>query len=117
MPNIGRSIRRTIRPLWIAGLGAAAWSNREKVQQAIGQALGQKPVDKKPGAGPADGELVTVRTTIKTWTRPLRRREGATARTAGDAFTPASDLAATFVEPTVEVPSTLSDSSTGTREV
>ncbi len=51
MPNIGRSIRRALRPLWIAGLGAAAWSNRTKVQQALGL---------KPATKPKPEDSVTV---------------------------------------------------------
>ncbi|HQZ34710.1 MAG TPA: hypothetical protein PK020_09795 [Ilumatobacteraceae bacterium] len=51
MPNIGRSLRRAIRPLWIAGLGAAAWSNRTKVLRALGQ---------KPAAKPTPEDSLTV---------------------------------------------------------
>ena len=54
MPNIGRSLRRAIRPLWIAGLGAAAWSNRAKVQYALGLKVAPTP------ATPASTDSVTV---------------------------------------------------------
>lgn len=112
--NIGRSLRRAIRPLWIAGLGAAAWSNRAKVQEALGQKL-------SPTLQPAAGDKVTVRTTVATWTKPLRSRYGSPAAqsnrsdNASDALP--SDMAAPFVEPTVIVPSTLTDSSSLSGEV
>ncbi len=51
MPNIGRSLRRAIRPLWIAGLGAAAWSNRTKVLRALGH---------KTAAAPTPEDSLTV---------------------------------------------------------
>lgn len=101
MPNIGRSLRRAIRPLWIAGLGAAAWSNRAKVQQALGQ--------KRATTAPAD-ESVTVRTTTATWTQPLRRRHRSTTVHAPSSALPV-DMTTTFTEPTVIVPSILTDSS------
>ena len=107
MPNIGRSLRRALRPLWIAGLGAAAWSNRAKVQEALGM---------KPAAAPAAGESVTVRTTTATWTKPLRRRNRSTTLHAPSNALPA-DMAAAFTEPTVTVPPTLSDSSIQSEEV
>ena len=111
--NIGRSLRRAIRPLWIAGLGAAAWSNRAKVQEALGQKL-------SPTLQPAAGDKVTVRTTVATWTKPLRSRYSSTAAhsnhdSASDALP--ADMAAPFVEPTVNVPSTLTDSSSLSGEV
>ena len=107
MPNIGRSLRRAIRPLWIAGLGAAAWSNRAKVQQALGQ---------KPAAVPPAGESVTVRTTVATWTKPLRRRHRTTTVHLPSSALPA-DMTTTFDEPTVTVPPRLADSSILTEEV
>ena len=107
MPNIGRSLRRAIRPLWIAGLGAAAWSNRAKVQQALGQ---------KPGTPRPAEESVTVRTTTATWTKPLRRRHRSTTVHAPSSSLP-SDMTATFIEPAVVAPSTLSDSSSLAEEV
>jgi hypothetical protein len=111
MPNFGRSLRRAIRPLWIAGLGAAAWSNRSKVLEA----LGQKPATPTPA-----GESVSVRTTTATWTQPLRRRHRSTTVHSSDHGASASlpaDMTATFVEPTVVVPSTLTDSSIQSEEV
>lgn len=107
MPNFGRSLRRAIRPLWIAGLGAAAWSNRTKVLQALGQ---------KPSATPVAGDSVTVRTTVATWTKPLRGRHRSTTVGAPASSLPA-DMAATLIEPTVIVPPTLSNSSIQSEEV
>lgn len=107
MPHIGRSLRRAIRPLWIAGLGAAAWSNRAKVQEALGL---------KPPTTPGDGESVTVRTTVATWTKPLRGRRRSTIVPAPSSSLPA-DMATPVVEPTVVVPSALTDSSSVTEEV
>lgn len=109
--NIGRSLRRAIRPLWIAGLGAAAWSNRAKVQEALGQKL-------SPTLQPAAGDKVTVRTTVATWTKPLRSRysgQSNGSNRASDALP--SDMAAPFAEPTVIEPSTLTDSSSLSGEV
>lgn len=111
--NIGRSLRRAIRPLWIAGLGAAAWSNRAKVQEALGHKL-------SPTLQPAAGDKVTVRTTVATWTKPLRSRYGSPAAqsnhdSSSDALP--SDMAAPFVEPTASVPSMLTDSSSLSGEV
>lgn len=110
MPNIGRSIRRAIRPLWIASLGAAAWSNRAKVQEALGL---QKPT--APGK-PVDGDSVTVRTTTATWTNPLRRRAGSTGQAPSSVFAP--DVAATLSDsPTPADSPTLADSATFSEEV
>jgi len=95
-----------MRPLWIAGLGAAAWSNRTKVQQALGL---------KPPTTAGDGS-VTVRTTVATWTKPLRGRHRSTTVHAPSSALPA-DMAATFVEPTVTVPPVLTDSSSMSKEV
>lgn len=112
MPNIGRSLRRAIRPLWIAGLGAAAWSNRAKVQQALGQ---------KPATAPAAGESVTVRTTTSTWTKPLRRRHRSTtvhnSAVHGATSSLPADMTATLIEPTVIEPSTSTDPSSLSEEV
>lgn len=112
--NIGRSLRRAIRPLWIAGLGAAAWSNRAKVQAALGQKL-------SPTLPPSAGDRVTVRTTVATWTKPLRSRYGGPSAQSNPSDSASgalpSDMAASFVEPTVIVPSTLSDSSSLSGEV
>jgi hypothetical protein len=33
--NIGRTIRRTVRPLWVAAVGAALWSNRRQLLEAF----------------------------------------------------------------------------------
>ncbi|MCY7301399.1 MAG: hypothetical protein LH616_19590 [Ilumatobacteraceae bacterium] len=107
MPNIGRLLRRTIRPLWIAGLGAAAWSNRAKVQEALGH---------KPAAVPGDGESVTLRTTVATWTKPLRGRHRSTTVHAPSSSLPA-DMTAAFTEPTVIVPAKLTNSSSVSEEV
>ena len=105
--NIGRSLRRAIRPLWIAGLGAAAWSNRAKVQEALGQKL-------SPTFQPAAGDKVTVRTTVATWTKPLRHRSSSpTVQSNVDdnssSVLPA-DMAASSVEPTAAVPPTFNAS-------
>ena len=82
MPNIGRSLRRAIRPLWIAGLGAAAWANRAKVQQV----LGNKPAT-KPAAKPVTEDSLTVFATTA------------------------------IIEPTVNVPPPVTDSSSVSGEV
>jgi hypothetical protein len=37
MHNFGRSLRRAIRPIWFAALGAAAWANRDKVRDALSE--------------------------------------------------------------------------------
>lgn len=71
--NAGRTLRRTIRPIWVAGLAAAAWVNRRQLRRALGR--------DKPSSGdrtpvvvvPAAGETVTVRTTTATWAKPRRR--------------------------------------------
>ena len=114
MPNIGRSLRRAIRPLWIAGLGAAAWSNRAKVQEALGQKL-------SPGNTPAAGDRVTVRTTVATWTKPLRGRNSSTTVPSKGSHSASSahpaDMTPGFVEPTAAVPPTLNDSSELSGEV
>jgi len=80
------------------------------VQQALGQ---------KPAAAPADGESVTVRTTIATWTKPLRRHRSTTVHdsTAGSTTSSLPADMTTFVEPTVIVPSTLTESSSLSEEV
>ena len=111
MPNIGRSLRRAIRPLWIAGLGAAAWSNRAKVEQALGL---------KPAAAPGAEDSVTVRST--TWTMPIRRRQrSTTADVPSRGDVPSSglpaDMTPAFTEPTVNEPTTFTDSSTPSEEV
>ncbi len=41
--NVGRTVRRTIRPLWIAGLAATVWVNRAGVRSALG--FGKKAPD------------------------------------------------------------------------
>ncbi|HRA83439.1 MAG TPA: hypothetical protein PLT40_03895, partial [Ilumatobacteraceae bacterium] len=81
--NVGRTVRRTIRPLWIAGLAATVWVNRAGVRSALG--FGKKAPDGRgpslDGAAldgpslslPATGDTVTVRTTVATWARPRRR--------------------------------------------
>jgi len=107
MPNIGRLLRRTIRPLWIAGLGAAAWSNRTKVQEALGH---------KSATVPGEGESVTLRTTVATWTKPLRGRQRSTTVPAPSSSLPA-DMTAEFTEPTVVVPAPLTNSSRVSEEV
>jgi hypothetical protein len=33
--NIGRSMRRIVRPLWVAVIGAALWSNRRQLLDAF----------------------------------------------------------------------------------
>jgi hypothetical protein len=60
MHNFGRSLRRAIRPIWFAALGAAAWAHRDKVRDALSQripAVGdrnrpQGATPTKPAAGP-----------------------------------------------------------------
>ena len=72
--NVGRTVRRTIRPLWIAGLAATVWVNRAGVRSALG--FGKKAPDGRgpslDGAAldgpslslPAAGDTVTVRSTV-----------------------------------------------------
>lgn len=71
--NAGRTLRRTIRPIWVAGLAAAAWINRRELRSALGR---RKPPSGDPTPVvlvPAAGETVTVHTTTATWAKPRRR--------------------------------------------
>lgn len=106
MPNIGRALRRTIRPIWIAGLGAAAWSNRFKVQEA----LGLKPAGQRP-----DSDAVSVRSTTTTWTQQLRRRPRSTTVHEPSTAVPA-DMTEPVIDPAVNVATPRTDSSPVTNE-
>ena len=106
--NVGRTVRRTIRPLWIAGLAATVWVNRAGVRSALG--FGKKAPDGRgrslDGAAldgpslslPAAGDTVTVRTTVATWARPRRRFHRRTTL-PGSARTSAPAAAATTGQP------------------
>lgn len=71
--NVGRTLRRTIRPIWVAGLAAAAWVNRRELRAAVGRGK-RSNADRTPVVVvPTAGETVTVRTTTATWAKPRRR--------------------------------------------
>ena len=71
--NVARTLRRTARPSWVAGLVAAAWVNRRELRSALG--LGKPAVSghNPTVLVPAAGDTVTVRTTTATWAQPRRR--------------------------------------------
>jgi len=72
--NPGRAWRRGIRPIWMAGLAAVAWTNRSTMRSALGFG---KATPARPLTAP---DSVTVRTTTATWRAPSTwRRRPATA--------------------------------------
>jgi hypothetical protein len=67
--NAGRTFRRTVRPLWIAGLATAAWVNRANLRRALGASDGH-PDD---AIAASTGDRITRRTTTTAFVWPSRR--------------------------------------------
>jgi hypothetical protein len=71
--NVGRTLRRTVRPIWVAGLAATAWVNRRQLRSALGFGKPAGSGHAESALVPAVGDTVTVRTTTTTWADPRRR--------------------------------------------
>lgn len=71
--NVGRTLRRTVRPIWVAGLAATAWVNRRQLRSALGFGKPAGGGHAESALVPAVGDTVTVRTTTTTWADPRRR--------------------------------------------
>jgi hypothetical protein len=67
--NAGRTFRRTVRPLWLAGLVTAAWVNRARLRRALGGADGHPD---EPIVASTEGGRVTRRTTTTAFVWPRR---------------------------------------------
>ena len=74
--NPGRAWRRGVRPIWLAGLAALAWTNRSSVRSTLG--FGKAAPVRQSDAP----DSVTVRTTTATWRTPRAWRRPATAPAA-----------------------------------
>ena len=85
--NVGRTLRRTVRPIWVAGLAATAWVNRRQLRGALGFGKPARDGHAATVLVPGAGDTVTVRTTTATWANPRRHFHRRTT-VSGHAGTP-----------------------------